>query len=262
MSQKQNDLDQSVAVALDASANLELLPYLDELLADLNELGGSTETIIKLLRLLKLLPHSTVLDLGCGKGNILLKLTDELDICGLGIDGYEPFILLAQERAKISDLQKKCEFRHGDLREAVQNLNGFDVLIYTSVGALWQDWRETVGNLRRCVRPGGYIIIEEGFIREGSISPSSDYLEYDELIGQLTGHGDRILQEITTAPEEIKQENAANTAAIRRRAERLMQKFPEKKELFFAYIAEQEQQSLFIEKELTCATWLLQKNLR
>lgn len=58
--------DEMVAYALEAPP--ELLPFLPELLADLDELGSDAAQIAGILRDLPLPPTTQVVDLGCGKG--------------------------------------------------------------------------------------------------------------------------------------------------------------------------------------------------
>lgn len=54
-----------VARALEAPA--ELLPFLPELLADVDELGSDSKQIVSILRELPLPAGARVVDVGCGK---------------------------------------------------------------------------------------------------------------------------------------------------------------------------------------------------
>ena len=79
-----------VAYALEV--DLQLLPYLPELLADLEELGSDAELITQVIADLDLAADSEVIDLGCGKGAVALEIADELGFKVLGIDLFKPFI--------------------------------------------------------------------------------------------------------------------------------------------------------------------------
>ena len=57
--------DEMVAYALEIHPSL--LPYLPELLADLEELGSDAQAIAGILVDLNLAESTTVVDLGCGK---------------------------------------------------------------------------------------------------------------------------------------------------------------------------------------------------
>ncbi|WNG54045.1 methyltransferase domain-containing protein [Archangium gephyra] len=97
MSQNES-LEEQVATALETTP--ELLPFMPELLADLDELGTEVRDIIELLRPLGLPAGARVLDLGCGKGTVALALARELGLRVLGMDGFVPFVEQARRRAE------------------------------------------------------------------------------------------------------------------------------------------------------------------
>jgi cyclopropane fatty-acyl-phospholipid synthase-like methyltransferase len=107
------ELERQIADALECTP--ELFPYLPELLADLEELGASRREIIELLQPLNLAAGARVLDLGCGKGAVLLALAEELGFECVGVDAFAPFIEVAQRTAQARRLTDKCTFRCADL---------------------------------------------------------------------------------------------------------------------------------------------------
>jgi len=150
---RNESLEEQVAEALETTP--ELLPFLPELLADLDELGTEVRDIVELLRPRGLPAGARVLDLGCGKGTVALALARELGFRVLGVDGFVPFVEEASRHAAERGLAGACEFRQGDLREAVREVGGMDVVMLLAVGRVLGDAAETVEALRRCVRPGG-----------------------------------------------------------------------------------------------------------
>jgi len=254
-------LEPMVAASLDATP--ELLPYLPELLADLWELGGSPAVIIDLLRPLKLPAAKTrVLDLGCGKGAIAIRLAQEFGFSVLGIDGFEPFIAEAREKAKEHGVEQLCRFRCGDLRDYLSPIELYDVVIYAAVGGALGNLKENVGKLRNCVRPGGYIIIDDAFLAEKT-EPAPGYENYTthrKTLPQLTAFGDSLLKEVITPEAEIRSANLRNTELIRRRAEKLARKYPEDAELIRSYVRKQEKETEILGREVACVVWLLQRN--
>jgi len=258
MSDHQN---REVAAALDATP--ELLPFIPELLADLWALGSSPELIVEWLRPLGLPPASTrVLDLGCGKGAVAIKLSRELGFQVLGVDLFEPFVEDARRRAEGLGVGDLCQFRKADLRDALSEARDFDIVIYASVGGVLGRLDQFVGALRLALRPGGYMVIDEGFLTEETAldQPGYEHLAaYDQTIKQLTAHGDALLREVIFSSEETRAMNRNYTELIRRRAEQLARRHPEAADSLFDYVKRQERECELFEKEVVAAVWLLQR---
>lgn len=253
--------EQSVAEALDATP--ELLPYLPELLADLEELGGSASMILDFLKPLKLDPEKTrALDLGCGRGTISLALANALGWRVRGIDAFEPFVRAAREEAERRELSHLCSFELGDLRDVVRQVVEHDVLIYSAVGPVLGDLEQTVGILRRLIRAEGYLVIDDGVLADTGVAPPPDLAAYapsDETRRRLTAHGDRILREVMLPADEAREAVRRDTDKIRRRARELSQRYPEKAALFETYVKRQEYEESLIGDVLLYAAWLIQK---
>jgi 2-polyprenyl-3-methyl-5-hydroxy-6-metoxy-1,4-benzoquinol methylase len=239
----------------------ELLPYLPELLADLAELGSSRRVVVDLLRPLGLPPGSSVLDLGCGKGAVLLALGEELGFRGVGVDAFPPFIEAAQRAAAACGLSEKCQFRCADLRSVVTDCSGFDVAMMIAVGNVVGTWTEMIRLLRGCICPGGFLLINDAFLAPGTEAPVpgyEGYTDHDDTLRQLTTYGDTLLKEHIPPPEEIARTNQANTVAIRRRAEGLARRRPELAHLLRAYVHRHEQEAQLAQNQVIDTTWLLQ----
>jgi SAM-dependent methyltransferase len=258
---RNESLEEQVAKALETTS--ELLPLLPELLADLDELGTEVRDIVGLLRPLGLPAGARVLDLGCGKGTVALALARELGFRVLGVDGFAPFVEEARRHAAERGLAGACEFRQGDLREAVREVGGMDVVMLLAVGRVLGDAAETVEALRRCVRPGGYLVINDCFVAEGVARDASEDLEgyahLEETRRLMQSHGDRLVGERLPSAEETDAYNASSTELIRRRAEALAVRHPEVAERVRGFVAEQERQSKLLTTELLDALWLLQR---
>lgn len=253
-------LARQIAEAMECTP--ELLPFLPELLADWWELGGQSHVVLDLLRQLGLPPGARVLDLGCGKGAVLLALAEELDFHGVGVDAFAPFIEEAQRAARARGLVAKCKFCCADLCEVASEYKDFDIAMMLALGAAIGTQDDIVGLLRCCVRPGGYLVIDDSFLAPGVTGPLPGYESYsnrEETLRRLTTHGDWLVQEYLFPQEQQAREIQAETEKIRRRAEKLMCNHPEAAELIRSYVARQEREGELARSQVVDATWLLQR---
>ncbi len=267
-----HDLDAEVAASLDATP--ELLPLLPELLADLDELGGGLDEVLRLIDSTGLAPAATApapraIDLGCGKGVCALALARR-GFSVLGIDGFAPFIEEARRQAALQNLTHRCAFHTGDLRDALSsNPAGFDLATLLSVGPFAGNHAATIAAIRPAVRPRGFIIIADAFANPAARHPGNvgeraggDFTAYaprDKTRAMLESRGDRIEAEIIDDPAESRAVDLRLTDLIRRRAEAIAARSPQRADIVMAYVAEQERQTELLATSLTGATWLVRR---
>lgn len=165
---KKVSLEESVVTAMDG-ADKGLFPFLPYILQDLEEIGSDPEMILEIVKKhFSDYPDIRVLDLGCGKGAVSLKLCAALGCRCLGIDAVKEFIERAVRRAEEMNISHLCEFIQGDIREEVHSLRNFDVIILGSIGPVLGDYRTTLESLKKCLSTKGKIIIDDGFISDES----------------------------------------------------------------------------------------------
>ncbi len=256
-----DNLKKSVAQSLDATTGM--LPFVPELIKDMWALGSFPDRIVELLKPLDLTPEKTrVLDLGCGKGAVSITLAQELDFWAVGIDACRPFLEEAKSKAEEHQVSNLCRFEYGDIRKAVQTLKDFDVVIYVSLGGTLGGFDATVGKLRQTVRPGGYLIIDDGFLKESTKLDRAGYEHYaphDETLKQLTSHGDTLLREIIYTFEETQNLDHHYLDLIRKRGKIFIKNHPELADDVLAYIENQEEECEIIDQHIVGAMWLLQR---
>ncbi len=254
------ELNEQIARSLDATP--ELLPFLPELLADVWALGGSVEIIVDLLRQVGLDdPGRRVFDVGCGKGAVAVSLAKENGCRVYGVDGFEPFIAEARSRAADAGVGELSTFECGDMREAVAHVRDYDAAIYAAHGPTLAG-RPCVEALRQCVRRGGYIVVDDGFLVEGVQSKPpgyEDFLPYDRTVAALTARGDRVVREVTLSPEKWHVDDDRITDLIRRRAEALAVRHPQAASLLDEYVQAQQRECETLKAIHVPATWLLQR---
>ena len=122
----------------------------------------STVKIDELIELLKLGPESEVLDIACGKGEMLTRLAERYAISGVGVD-LSPFFA--------EDTRQKLRRRVPQARIEILNMDGADYRadrlfhLTMCIGASWiyNGHRETLRALKAMTRPGGFILAGEPF---------------------------------------------------------------------------------------------------
>lgn len=101
-----------------------------------------------------------VLDVGCGTGTFALMLTEQgVDVVGLDPAGASLDIARSKSGAD------KVRWMHGDTTSLPADLEcGIDLAVMTANVAQAivdeQDWARTLTVVRRCLRPGGYLVFE------------------------------------------------------------------------------------------------------
>lgn len=257
-----NRLEQEVADLLDTDP--ELLPLMPELLADLETLGGSPETMATLVG-----EHARpkrqwrVLDLGCGKGALTLAAVRAFHCHGLGVDAFGPFIQLARQSAHAMGLQDRCRFEQGDLRAWLAPEQPFDLLIYSAIGGLLGPPGETMALLRNAVAPGGYIYIDDGYLQnKENTPPGYEYsLPYETMIAAITREGDKLVGQAIQPADSLWVLNKSNNAKIRLRAEALAHRSPQHRGLIETYVRRQQEECDHLENAFVGASWLLQRKI-
>ena len=263
MTAKPSDLIDEIAALLETEP--ELLSLMPELLADLEALGGSPETLVGLLQShLTPQPAWRVLDLGCGKGALSLAVCKSFGCQVVGVDAFAPFIEAARRKARKLGIEDRCTFVVGDLRRQLQPAVPYDLMVYAGLGDLLGSPNQTIGLIRTAVKPGGVIYLDDVLLKPGAArSPGYQYaLDRSAMHRALTAHGDRIIAEEIQSAESLRAVNERNTAMIKLRAQSLILRLPEKAALIEAYVRRQERECANLESDLVGASWLISRGLR
>lgn len=116
-------LEECVVTAMDGS-DKELFPFIPYILQDLWEIGADPNVIIKLVKKY-FTGHANlhILDLGCGKGAVSIKLAKSLHCNCHGIDAIPQFIETAIQKANECEVGQRCKFETGDIRRLYLNIS-------------------------------------------------------------------------------------------------------------------------------------------
>ncbi len=250
-------------IARNLGVSPEIAPYLPELLADIWALGSWPERIVDLLRPLDLPgPDTRVLEPGCGKGAVGIPVARDLGFQIRGVDTFAPFLEEARARAADAGVADRVCYEEGDMVAALDAGGDYDLAILAGVGATGGNVAGTVQRLRHAVRPGGYMILDDGFLTSADRIdwPGYEYYRnHAETVGALTRHGDRVIREVRIPLAEVKAHNARNNRVIAHRVEALSARHPEMAPAFRAFQQAELDECRVIEEETAAAIWLLQR---
>lgn len=238
----------------------DIIPFLPYLLQDLWELGSSGQEMLGLLQEhVPVNPGFSALDLGCGKGAVSITLAKALGIRCKGIDLLEDFVREAREKAIEHGVNGQCEFLVGDIRQAALIERDYNLAIFGAVGDVLGDRPETLRALKHVIKPGGYILFDDGYLPEGSESTPLFDGEYPTLSEWLAMFKKAGLTLIAYSPAEERPNDDRDFECISRRAQELIRDYPQHRAMFEHYVQNQRDEYDDLAERVIGVTMLLQK---
>jgi len=140
----------------------------------------SHEKLLQLARICGVSDETRVLDLACGKGELLCRWAQAYGSRGVGVDLSETFLAAARARATALDVSARVTLVQGDAGAYEAEPETFDVAC--CIGATWIGGGVpgTIELLRRAVRPNGFLLVGEPFWHEEP-PPEARAAENDEF---------------------------------------------------------------------------------
>jgi ubiquinone/menaquinone biosynthesis C-methylase UbiE len=252
-----SDVNDKLAQSLSAES-AELIPMIPYLLQDLWELGSTPSDIVYVIKKhIKKPDQLKVLDLGCGKGAVSVHLAKTLGCYVLGIDLVSEFIEYAEKKAVEFAVDHKCTFLVGDINETVLIERDYDLVILGSVGGVLGDPTETIEKLKQTIKPHSYMVIDDAYSRPGAETQSPSFDEWQKLFEPV---GVRLLEaKLVDDDEKFMAMMTIQQDSIRKRAEELKRKHPDKAFILDGYVAAQQAECKELTEEIIGVTWLLQR---
>jgi len=152
----------------------------------------SEAKLVHLVRLLDLPKGAEVVDIACGKGEFLIRLAEQYEVRGVGVD-ISPYC--------IEDCKKKAADRLSKPNINFTLMDGAEfrpeqpasLHLAACIGASWvfKDYNETLRTLKSWVVPGGWVVVGEPFWLH---DPTQEYLDASGIQRENFGtHVDNVM---------------------------------------------------------------------
>jgi cyclopropane fatty-acyl-phospholipid synthase-like methyltransferase len=236
-----------------------MIPFIPKVLAKLWELGSVPEYIIELVE--RNIPHSklkSVIDLGCGKGAVLIQLSEKIKFQGVGIDLMAEFIDEAKLYASQRAYSKNLKFEIADIKKAVEKYNNFDLVIYGHDSDVFGNITQSLFELEKYMSNQGWIILE-AYYSNNSDNNRHNLPTETEFSYQIKESAFKIVDQIIWDEKKLRDTNQSNTALIREQIVGLIESNPDKKQMLNNYLANQIEECNQLENNVQCLTILLQR---
>lgn len=239
----------------------ELLPFLPALLQDIWALGSDVECIVAAVSGLNLSRLTRVIDLGCGKGAVSIAIAKALRLRVLGIDLFDPFVEECRRLAAQNDVDSFCEFHQGNIVELAGKIEPADVAIFAALGDTLGNRSDTMSVIRQYVRPGGFIIISDGYLRRADAPafPGFETAAVREVaLDGWQAQGDILVSEnVELDEDEDEDDDEAKLIALR--AEALAHANPAFAMKILGFAQSQADEYDFLAKEFVDAAWVFRR---
>jgi len=257
---KHDSLEESVIRAMDGMDS-GLFPHLPYILQDFWEIGADPESIINLISKHHA-PADTLrlLDLGCGKGAVSVRVARSLGCRCHAIDAIPAFIEEARKKAKEYGVSDLCRFEVGDIRRLSFEASAYDVVVLGAIGPVFGDYYQTLTTLLPFLRPGGSIIVDDGYIPDHSTFTHPLIQKHNAVIAQIQRSGMEVVDEMVFDSSLVGASNNAFMQSIPTRCAELARRYPDKKKLFLDYVEQQREESRVLEEEVVCSVMCIRRS--
>lgn len=251
-----SQVEEKLAKSLTADT-VELIPYLPYLLQDLWELGSSPVDIIHLIKKhIPITPNSRILDLGCGKGAVSIKIAKTFASHIKGIDIMPSFILTAREKAAMFGVESLCLFVVEDINVSVKFEKNYDIVILGAVGSVLGNPEETLQKLSNVIKQNGYLILDDGYAINGD---DDTYTTKETWLKHITNSGFTLIEDLLVDEVQFDEVLEEQITVLSKRVEELKQQYPDRSHLFDQYLASQKAEIHDLTTDVIGVTLLLKK---
>lgn len=170
----------------------------------------SLAKIDEMIDRLGLSPGSRVLDIACGKAELLIRLAERVAIQGIGVDWSPYCIRDARETAVQRQVEGRLRFVEQDGQQFDAGPDPYDLSMCIGASWVFGGHPQTVAALRDRTRPGGLVLVgepywlqnpPEGYLRSQGITRAA-YVSHLENVRAAESAGLRLLYTIVSSADD------------------------------------------------------------
>ncbi|MGB7338985.1 MAG: class I SAM-dependent methyltransferase [Phototrophicaceae bacterium] len=144
------------------------------------------QMVDEIAHLMRLKAGMSVIDLGCAKAEILIRMVDTCQVKAFGADISEPYLQAAQEaianRAPAADITL---IQH-DVHEYVYEPASFDAVMCINSSELFKTYDEAIMEIAKYAKPGGMVLMGDYYWRKEAKADIKDsFLVTKDYMGAI-----------------------------------------------------------------------------
>ncbi len=144
----------------------------------------SSAALDQVIDILALPPEARVLDVACGKGELLARLAERYRSEGVGIDLSPSFAAAARANLNARIPDARVDILEMDGAQYREDSESFDLAACLGASWIWDGYSGTLDALSHFTRPGGMILVGEPFLKQ---VPVPAYLAADNFEANTFG---------------------------------------------------------------------------
>lgn len=163
---------------------------------------------------LRLRPGHRVLDVGAGRCGPALVLAREYGCQITAVEPYEPFLSRARERVAAAGLSDQFEFVQAAGADFAIEPGAYDAAMCIGASWAWGGLEGTLEALGPGVRPGGHVVVGEGYFVPGQTADYFTDQTLDHVLGAFESAGLAVVTFIRSSPDDFDQYHSIQATSL------------------------------------------------
>ncbi len=180
------------------------------------------EQLMLLGEICRLNPGTKLLDLACGKGEMLCRWAQKYGVHGIGVDISSDFLESAKSRAKELNVSNNLTFIQGDAGNYSSETHAYDVV--SCLGATWigSGLTGTIELMKPAVTPNGLLLIGEPYWIDTPPEPAygafgvkpDDFVTLDIILERFESTGLKLVEMVLASHHSWDRYEASRWMAV------------------------------------------------